>query len=164
MNGETERPSFLRLLIIRMCYHERCGASHFLTTDFHGGVTAIAWPRGELDQPGDLSWKLALEETQIDFCWINDSVTHCMLLELVERRRLESGADLQWDVRGQAWPAFFQLTPDCETVGLVLIGQTLGGFCLVAVFFHLYFCFFLMASCLVVHSYLAKRDFAWSLS
>lgn len=53
MNRETF--FFFLLLILRLCYYKRYGASHFLTADFCGWVIAIAWPHGELDQPGDPS-------------------------------------------------------------------------------------------------------------
>lgn len=54
-NRDTFKFFFILLLILRLCYYKRCGASHFLTPDFCGWVIAIAWPHGELDQPSDPS-------------------------------------------------------------------------------------------------------------
>lgn len=84
-----ERLSFSQLLILRLSCHQRCGASHFLTAYFCGWVLAIAQPHGELAQPGDLTLKT--NSTRLIFV---GSVTHCMLLGLVERKRLEIGGRL----------------------------------------------------------------------
>lgn len=138
-----QRLSFSWLLILRLCCHRRCGASHFLTTDFDGWVLAIAWPHGELDQPGGLTWKLTLGENQIDFCWINDSVTHCMLLELIERRRSEIGGRPSMRYKGSSITSLFPAHTWLWNCRISVNRMNTWRFYLFVFFFLPYFYFFL---------------------
>lgn len=151
---------FILLLILRLCYYKRCGASHFLTPDFCGWVIAIAWPHGELDQPSDPSWKLTPEENQIDFSWINGSVTHCVLWELVERRRLESGGRPSVRCKGSGMTSHFLAHTWLWTCGVTVNMITHGGFLWLLVFFFCTLDFFFIVSYLVFFFFFcpAKRQ------
>lgn len=163
--GGIQRLSFLWLLILRLCCHRRCGAFHFLTADFHGWVLAIAWPHGELDQPGGLTWKLTLGENQIDFCWINDSVTHCMLLELIERRRSEIGGRPSMRYKGSSITSLFPAHTWLWNCRISVNRMNTWGFYLFVFFLLLYFYFFLWFPILHFVPVLPKDTaFAWILT
>lgn len=132
---------FFLLLILRLCCYKTCGA--FSLPDFCGWVIAIARPHGELDQPGDPSWKLTPEENQIDFSWINGSVTHCVLWELVESRRLESGGRPSVRCKGSGMTSHFPAHTWLWNCGVTANRITRGGFLWLLFSFFCTFDFFL---------------------